>query len=135
VLGAARIWLVSLALCGLLSSCAALSSGVPGCDAEVEADTIAGLASDGESSTDRYCFEVEEGVALINLQIHVRITEGRVGWVLRDPSGETQESREIRGWNSVSSTWQVQAYAGTWQLEVSAEDLVGGYHWSWTTGR
>jgi hypothetical protein len=135
VLGSARIFLVTLALSAALSSCAAMASGEPRCDAEVEAGSITGLAAEGESSTIRYCFVVGEDVALINLQIHVRIAEGRVGWVLRDPLGETQESNEWQGWNLASSTRQLQASPGTWQLEVSAEDLIGGYHWSWSAGR
>jgi hypothetical protein len=102
VLGSARIFLVTLALSAALSSCAAMAAGEPRCNAEVEADSNTGLAAEGESSTIRYCFVVGEDVALINLQIHVRIAEGRVG---------------------------------TWQLEVSAEDLIGGYHWSWSAGR
>ncbi len=130
--GRARTLFVILAISAASSSCAALSSGAPRCDAQVEVEAITGLAAEDESSTIRYCFDVEEDADLVNFQIEERIRSGRVEWVLRDPLGETQESNELRGWNFAGSTRQVQATPGTWQLEVRAEDLTGGYHWSWS---
>ena len=100
----------------------------------MNAESVTGLAADGDPSTARYCFTVEEGVSLISMQIDFLIVDGGVSWTLRDPSGEVRSLEERRGWNMGSASRRFEAETGTWLLEISVDELNGGYHWSWTAG-
>jgi hypothetical protein len=68
----------------------------------------------------------------IEIRIAVSITEGKVRWTLRDPAGERRWTDEVSGINMTQSTDQFEAVAGTWQLEVVASEMKGGYNLTWT---
>jgi hypothetical protein len=97
----------------------------------VAAGQIWGLSVDGETGRFRYCFSVVESATLIELEIETLIVDGRVGWTLRDPSGDVRWSHAVEGWNMTRSTDQFEGEAGMWAIEVSVDRLDGGYHWSW----
>jgi len=128
--------LVFLGCAALLVSCArSTPQGLP-CDQEAPPDSPIGhasnLAGDRESSTETYCFRVDETMTGIELRIAVSITEGKVKWTLRDPAGESRWTDEVDAINMTQSTDQFEPVAGTWQLEVVASEMKGGYNLTWT---
>jgi hypothetical protein len=128
--------LLFLACAALFVSCArSVPQGLP-CDTETPPDSPIGHASnltgDRESSTETYCLRVDETMTGIEVRIAVSITEGKVRWTLRDPAGERRWTDEVSGINMTQSTDQFEAVAGTWQLEVVASEMKGGYNLTWT---
>jgi hypothetical protein len=128
--GKLAVWCL-VAAGATLASCAGSHGGAATCDAQVEAGEIAGLSVEGETERVHYCFSVPEGTGLTEVEIETHIVDGRVGWTLRDPSGDVRWSDEVEGWNLVKSTNQFETEAGMWAFEVAVDRLDGGYHWSW----
>lgn len=84
-----------------------------------------------ETYTQEQEFEVEDHFRLIKLKLDLSIDEGVYAWKVVDPEGKERWSGEISGKSAFIETQPFDPIAGTWVLEIEAEEVIGEFSLRW----